>query len=130
MKGISVYLLDAASKAKIQDQYTPQFPTFVGHHVTYEFGSRDTAPLPPGGEYWVVGYSMTKERRLNGSGIEALVVSIDGSTNRPDGGTYHITWSYGPGYAAKDSNKIIDQGYTKLTHPIKIIMTPAFVPFK
>ena len=26
-----------------------------------------------------------------------MVVELDGTTDRPDGSTYHITWSLGPG---------------------------------
>ena len=131
MKGIAVYLLDDTSRDKLaQDLYPPMFPKFVGHHVTFKFGASHDDPLPPAGEYWVVGYAHEKDRTVEGSGIEALVVSIDGTTDRADGSTYHITWSLGPGYSAKDSNAILKHGYMKLTNPIKINMEPAFVPFR
>ena len=130
MKGIAVYLLDDKSRAELAQKYPPVFPKFAGHHVTVKFGASDSEPLPPPGEYYVVGYAYEKERKINGSGIEALVVSVNGTTERADGNTYHITWSHGPGYAAKDSNKIIKHGYQELADPIKINMEPAFVPFK
>lgn len=36
---------------------------------------------------------MVVSRVLDLSKVEALVVEIDGTTDRPDGGTYHLTWS-------------------------------------
>lgn len=33
-----------------------------------------------------------------------MVVAINGSTGRPDGGTWHITWSLGEDRAARESN--------------------------
>lgn len=129
MKGISVYLLSDGSREHLFGESTPIFPNFVGHHVTYEFQSSDKDPLPPEGDYVVVGYAYEKERRLNGSGIEALVVSINGTVNRPDGEVYHITWSHGSGYSPKDSKRIVNAGWKRLDTPIPINMTPAFIPF-
>jgi hypothetical protein len=35
------------------------------------------------------------------------VISIDGTTDRPDGSTWHVTWSLADGCAAKESNAVI-----------------------
>lgn len=132
MKGISAYILDEPTRSELALwHFPPRFEKFVGHHVTYQFGSSDKDPLPPAGTYTVVGYAYEQERRPGGSGIEALVVAIDGKTTRPDGGTYHITWSLGPGYAPKNSNDIIAKGWTKLDPDdiVKIKMEPVFLPF-
>src|SRR3546814_9902597 len=45
----------------------------------------------------------------DGEGLQALIVSIDGSTDRPDGSTYHITWSLdrSRGRKAVQSNDVI-----------------------
>ncbi len=130
MKGISAYILDERSRSALAEEFPPRFEKFIGHHVTYHFGASDKDELPPAGRYEVVGYAYQMERRPNGSGIEALVVSINGSTERPDGGTYHITWSHGPGYAPKNSNDIIARGWKELDSPIEIQMEPVFLPFK
>lgn len=51
-------------------------------------------------------------RADDGIGVEALVVEIDGTIVRPDGGAYHITWSLGDGRATKESNDVIaDHGW-------------------
>jgi hypothetical protein len=59
-------------------------------------------------------------------GVEAMVVTIDGTTDRPDGSTYHITWSLGPGRKAKESNDVLkERGWKELDHPIPIMVSPA-----
>ena len=129
MKGILVYLLDEESRNRLIEQFPPRWNSFSGDHVTVKFGASDKDDLPPGGKYQVIGYSLLTERRVGGSGIEALVVSIDGNTKREDGNTYHITWSYGPGYAPKDSIELTATGFMNLSDPVNINMKPTFIPF-
>ena len=43
----------------------------------------------------------------DGEGVQALVVEIGGTTRRPDGSTYHITWSLVGGREAVESNDAI-----------------------
>ena len=46
--------------------------------------------------------------------------------NRPDGSTYHITWSLGPGREARESNDVLrDQGWDHLSAPIDVTLEPA-----
>ena len=37
----------------------------------------------------------------DGKGVEGFLVAIDGSTNRPSGGKYHLTWSIDRSKGAK-----------------------------
>lgn len=133
MKGISVYLLTEESRNKLLEEFPPRWETFAGHHVTVKFGASDKDELPTVGKYHVIGYSVLTESP-DESGIEALVVSIKsphqsrGHTTREDGNTYHITWSYGPGYSAKDAVQLTATGYKRQT-PIEINLEPAFIPF-
>ncbi len=135
MKGISVYLLDDESRNRLLEEFPPRWKTFVGHHVTVKFGASDKDELPSAGKYQVIGYSAIAERRIDGSGIEALVVSIKmphqsrEHIKREDGNTYHITWSHGPGYSPKDAKEMTALGFTKLDAPIDINLEPAFIPF-
>ena len=46
-------------------------------------------PPPRGAEGSVVGVAD------DGAGVQALVVEIGGTTRRPDGSAYHVTWSLG-----------------------------------
>jgi hypothetical protein len=64
-------------------------------------------PLPRETEGFVVGVAD------DGVGVQALVVEIGGTLRRPDGSTYHITWSLGRGRRAVESNDVIrDCGWT------------------
>jgi hypothetical protein len=55
-----------------------------------------------------------------------MVVAIDGSTDRPDGSTFHITWSLGPGRRARESNDVIREGgWARFDQPIPVTLTPA-----
>jgi hypothetical protein len=88
--------------------------------VTLQHNAPPEVPLPAPTQGEVVGWTD------DGAGVQALVVAIDGSTDRPDGSTYHITWSLGPGRKAKESNHVIRQrGWTAIAEPIEIQLTPA-----
>jgi hypothetical protein len=57
-----------------------------------------------------------------------LIISIDGSTDRPDGSTYHVTWSLdrSRGRKAVQSNDVIaDRGWEPLPAPVPIHIEPA-----
>ena len=57
---------------------------------------------------------------------KAMVVELDGTTDRPDGSTYHITWSLGPGRKARESNDVLrDRGWDHLDAPIPVELEPA-----
>ena len=64
-------------------------------------------------------------RADDGQSLECLVVELDGTTDRPDGSTYHITWSLGPGRKARESNDVLkERGWEELDHPIPIKLEP------
>ena len=65
-------------------------------------------------------------RSDDGKGVEAMVVSIGGTTDRPDGSTYHITWSLAKGRRAKESNDVICQfGWEPFELPMPVKLEPA-----
>jgi hypothetical protein len=65
-------------------------------------------------------------RADDGRSLQCLVVEIDGTTDRPDGSTYHITWSLGPRRRAKESNDVLRElGWHRLDRPIAIRLEPA-----
>ena len=133
MKGISVYIISPSSREKLLKAFPPQYKTFVGHHVTYKFGASDKDSLAPEGQYHVIGISDIADN--DSDGLEALIVSIKlphksrGHTTRADGNTFHITWSHGPSYSAKDSKELTSLGFKKV-NPIEINMEPTFIPFQ
>jgi hypothetical protein len=86
-------------------------------------GVKSDVPLPEASSFTVVGYAYDE------AGIEALVVEVDGSVVRPDGKTFHITWSLDreAGFKPVKSNDLIaSKGYRKISNPINITATAKF----
>ncbi len=111
------WLVDAAARETLLAQFPPRYPIVVAHHVTLKFG--DETATPPGAvEASIVGEAD------DGQGVQALVVAIDGSIARPDGQTFHVTWSLADGREARESNEIIARGWTPLAPPTVITLTP------
>lgn len=94
------WTLDPADRAALLARFRPRYARIVADHVTH--GRPSVAPaMPKVSEAVVIG------RADDGAGVEALVVEIDGSSDRWDGSTYHLTWSLAEGRAAKESNAVI-----------------------
>lgn len=120
----TAYVLSQESREVLKKKFPPKFSTFVGHHITVQFGVPANTPLPPETQdIRVVGYSSKEDE------IEALVVSIDGRKNRPDGKLYHITWSLNSDKGIKpvDSNGLLRLEKYTLIMPIKITATPELI---
>jgi hypothetical protein len=102
-------------------RFPPRYDDVVADHVTLRTGATPETPLPREVEVArVVG------RADDGWGLECLVVEIDGTTDRPDGSTYHITWSLGPTRRARESNDLLrDKGWEPLPVPIDVALEPA-----
>jgi hypothetical protein len=112
------WLLAENDREKLLQQFPPKFEKTVAHHVTLK-SDAERDPLPNGVVAEVVG------RTDDESGVEAMVVAIDGTTARPDGSTYHITWSLGDGRRARESNDVIrERGWQKLDQPIPVTLQP------
>ncbi len=113
------WLLAQEDRGKLLQQFHPKYEKIVAHHVTLSTGATASTPLPPEVEAQIVG------RTDDENGVEAMVVAIDGTTDRPDGSTYHITWSLGPGRKARESNDLLrDRGWKSLDAPISITLKP------
>ena len=114
--------LDRAERAQLLERFPPRYRDSDADHVTLATDSRDR-PLPrPVGEAAIVGHAD------DGDSLEAMVVAIDGSTDRPDGSTFHITWSLDKarGRRARESNDLLrDKGWKRVDEPIPVTLTPA-----
>ena len=98
----------------------PKYDRPSADHVTLQAGASETTPLPRDVDAEIVGYAD------DGESLECIVVAIDGTIDRPDGSTYHITWSLGPGRRAKESNDVLkERGWEELDHPIPVTLAPA-----
>ena len=102
-------------------QFPPKYENVVANHVTLRIGATPETPLPT-----KPSSSSVVGRADDGRSLECLVVEIDGGTGRPDGSTYHITWSLGPGRRARESNDVLrDQGWDHLEAPLPVELEPA-----
>ena len=107
-------------REQLLDRFPPRYEKVIADHVTLRTGATADTPLPREVEARIVG------RADDESSLECLVVEIDGTTDRPDGSTYHITWSLGPGREARESNDVLrDRGWVHLDTPVDITLKPA-----
>ena len=101
-------------------RFPPKYEKVVADHVTLRVGATPDTPLPNKPQAQVVG------RADDGASLECLVVELDGTTDRPDGSTYHITWSLGPQRKAHESNEVLrDRVWTYIEAPIPVDLEPA-----
>jgi hypothetical protein len=112
--------LDRDQRKELLLQFPPKFGEIVADHVTLSARVAGNSELPCETHGEIVG------RVEDGEGVEAMVVSIDGTTDRPDGSTYHITWSLSRGRRAKESNDVIAKfGWEPLELPMPVKLDPA-----
>ncbi|MXP40899.1 hypothetical protein GRI75_04470 [Altererythrobacter soli] len=112
--------LDRAQRSELLGRFPPAYGNIVADHVTLAAKVSADTPLPDRAPAEAVG------RIDDGKGVEAIVVAIGGSTDRPGGGTYHITWSLGPGRRARESNDTLAAGpWQPLAQPIALALEPA-----
>ncbi|MBV9528165.1 hypothetical protein [Sphingomonas sp.] len=117
---VTGWRLAASDRELLLRRFPPRYANVVADHVTLRVGASASTPLPPRAPTQVVG------RADDGDSLECLVVSLDGSTDRPDGSTYHMTWSLGPRRKPVESNQVLrDLGWTAIDKPIEIDLEPA-----
>jgi hypothetical protein len=116
------WALDRDQRTDLLKRFPPRYPQAVADHVTLKFGDR-RARLPTETTGEIVGEAD------DGRGVQAMVVRIAGTTERPDGSTYHITWSLGPGRQAKESNDVIASlGWRAFDIPVPVRLEPRAYP--
>ena len=109
--------LDRGERERLLRDHPPRYAEAIADHVTLDVRKNDPPHEVKGA---IVG------RTDDDEGVEAMVVTIDGTVDRPDGSTFHITWSLEPGRQAKESNAVLkERGWKELDHPIPVTLTPA-----
>ncbi len=107
-------------RTPLLERFQPKYENVVADHVTLHAGATRDTPLPRKPDARIVG------RADDGDSLECLVVELDGTTARPDGSTYHITWSLGAGRKARESNDVLrDKGWKHIDAPIPVELEPA-----
>lgn len=109
--------LDREQRAALLARHLPRYANVIADHITLSVSG--TRPPVHAGDAVIVG------RADDGAGVDALIVAINGSTARPDGKVWHITWSLAEGRMPRESNDVIAQsGWTKQSGE-KLVLTPA-----
>lgn len=121
-KGYTGWLLDGTERPALLERFPPRYATVVAEHVTHTFGAGRDHPLPRDTSGRIVGTAD------DGLGVQALVVEIGGTTGRPDGSTFHVTWSLGPGRKARESNDVIAARGWVPVEPVPLALKPRFFP--
>jgi hypothetical protein len=117
MGHVTGWKLPREEREMLLRRFPAKYENVIADHVTLRVGGDRLPPVP---EARIVG------RADDGESLECLVVELDGTTDRPDGSTYHITWSLGPGRQAIESNDVLrDRGWTYIDRPIPIELQPA-----
>lgn len=111
------WLLNADDRADLLRRIPPAYPTVVAHHVTLKTDAAETESAPPARDAEIVGVAD------DGDGVQAAVVRLNGTTDRPDGGVYHITWSLRQDREAVESNAVIAGRGWVAGAPVKIRLT-------
>jgi len=120
---IDGWKLPPEARSNLLARFPPNYPNLVADHVTFKPGS-DGGAIPDVDHCVLVG------RADDGVGVEALVVAIAGTTERPDGSSWHITWSLADGRAAKESNAVIaEYGWEPIDEEIRVPLERGWWPW-
>ena len=112
--------LPQSEREHLLERFPPKYENVIANHVTLSVGATAETPLPSKAQARIVG------RADDDESLECLVAELDGSTDRPDGSTYHITWSLGRGRRARESNDVLrERGWQPLEEPIPVELEPA-----
>lgn len=115
----SAYVLSKKSRSLLLNKFPPKFSKVDAHHITVKFGLDKTDRIPNQSKIQAVGYACDKS-------LECCVISINGRTERPDGGVYHITLSYEYNRKPVESNYLLKNGWTKI-EPFSISAKPTIL---
>jgi hypothetical protein len=117
---VTGWKLPRDERKQLLQRFHPKYENVIADHVTLRTGATPQTPLPPKVRARIVG------RADDFRSLECLVVELDGTTDRPDGSTYHITWSLGPRRKARESNDVLrDRGWEAIDSPIPVELEPA-----
>ena len=117
---VTGWKLPSDERLALLERFPPRYDNVIADHVTLRVGATPETPLPRKPEARIVG------RADDNQSLECLVVELDGTTDRPDGSTYHITWSLGPGRKARESNDLLrDRGWVHVAAPMNVELEPA-----
>jgi hypothetical protein len=120
-KHFSGWSLDPRDRRALLREFRPAYSDVIADHVTLEGAAPVKRDPPEDVDAEIVGAVD------DGKGVQALIVEIDGTTHRPDGGTYHITWSIERKRGRKpvhSNDAIAHLGWEALPMPRRVRLRP------
>ena len=120
-KGYTAFNLTKEARQLVLNLFTPKFNNVVAHHITYKFNVSENDTIPSITTAKIVGYAEDEN-------AQAVVVEVEGSSQRPDGGILHITICHNSSVKPYYSNNLIAKGFTKI-NPVEINVKPSFNSF-
>lgn len=112
--------IDEDCRAALLELFPPAYQDVIAHHVTEQPGVKKGSLPPETAEIDIIGI-------VRRDGVEALIVTVNGTSKRPNGGIYHITWSLDSAAGRKPvhSNDVIrDHGFETLVCRVPVKTTP------
>lgn len=116
--------LDRGQRDELLRRFPPRYADTVADHITLRTNALGD-PLPTPAHVQIIG------RADDGDSLEAMVVAVEGTSDRPDGSIFHITWSLDEtkGRSARESNDLLKQGeWEQFDEPIPVKVEPARFP--
>lgn len=116
--------LDRRQREELLRLFPPRYADTIADHITLRSDARGD-PLPGPVEAQIIG------RADDGDSLEAMVMTVNGTCDRPDGSIYHITWSLdqAKGRRAKESNDLLKRGgWHEFDEPMSVKVEPARFP--
>jgi len=111
--------LPVSERTRLLELFPTVYERVIAHHVTLEWNVPADVQLPTETSGQVVGIADDHE------GVQALVLRIGGTIRRPDGKTYHCTWSLATGRKPMESNEVIEvYGFEPLSDYLAVLLVP------
>lgn len=114
------WLLEPRERRSLLAEFRPAYADVIADHVTLQ-NTPAAVHIPPQVDAAIIG---TVD---DGNGVQALIVEIDGTAYRPDGGIYHITWSIDRKRGRKpvhSNDAIAHLGWQAVLRPRRIHLRP------
>ncbi len=112
--------LNSRDLLKLKTDVPPKYLPVVVPHCTLHLGNRFRLELPP------LAAGRVYAKVDDGDGVEALLLTVNNQTHRPDGNFYHITWSLSENRKPRESNSVIEHfPHAKLTCVVEVQLIPS-----
>lgn len=118
MSSYDAYVLTESARVRLLQAFAPKFPDVIAHHVTQTYGRPELDE-----DQYGTSHVITVRGYVCDESLEAVVVSVDGVRQRPDGKLYHITLSLDRSKGRKpvESNQLIAAGPIQETPRVQLM---------